>query len=380
MNKYNKHLITAIALIHSGTSYALDPAAIDFDGIEVTPALEVSGTYDDNYQAIKNGPDSWITTIAPGVEITAYGDKTLYQLKSGIKHDMYSASNAKDLTSYFVTGTGTFNFDVRNKLDIEAGLNRTESAANAYVPGTINSFKQTNIGASYVYGAPSATGNIELGVNHVIYRSDNGLNLDRERDSNAYRAAFLYKVTDKTKLVAELNGSRYDYITNKALNSTNLSYLLGAQWEATAKTTGHAKIGSETKDFDDANRKNASLTTWEVSVDWNPLTYSTVTFTSNQKIDEGSYGASYTDTTNNNLQWKHDWGRGYASQIYLSNRKDDYKGIRRDTTNSVGAGITYNIRRWADIAFDYQNSNRTSTDNAQEYNRNIFKLTFTVGL
>jgi len=379
MNKYNQYLATAIVVLYTGSSYALDPAAIDFEGVEVTPTLEVSGTYDDNYQAIKNGPDSWVTTIAPGVAITAYGDKTIYELKSGIKRDMYSASNAVDLTSYFVTGTGTFNFDVRNKLDINAGITRSESAANAFTAGTINSFKTTNVGANYTYGAPSATGNLEFGVNHLAYRSDNGINLDQERDSNAVSAAFLYKVTDKTKLVAELNGSTYDYVSNTALNSTNTSYLLGARWEATAKTTGHAKIGQETKDFS-SNIKNANLTRWEVSVDWNPLTYSTVTLTSNQKIDEGSYGASYTDTASNSIQWKHDWGRGYTSQVSFNNRKDDYQGIRRDTTNSIGAGITYSIRRWADVSLDYQRSDRTSTDNTQEYKRNIFKLTFNVGL
>jgi len=380
MNKHNQYLITALAVLYTGTSYALDPAALNFEGLDVTPTLEVSGTYDDNYLAVKNGDDSWITTIVPGVAITAYGDKSTYQLTSAIKRDMFSASNAEDLTSYFVKGTGTFDFDVRNKLDINAGISRSESAANAYTAGTINSFKSTTFGANYTYGAPSATGNIELGVNRLMYRSENGVNLDQERDSNGVSAAFLYKITDKTKLVAELNGSTFDYISNKALNSTNMSYLLGARWEATGKTTGHAKIGQETKDFDDSNRKNADLTRWEVSVDWSPLTYSTVTLTSNQKIDEGSYGASFTDTATNSIQWKHDWGRGIASQVSVANRKEDYKGIRKDTTNSIGAGITYSIRRWADVSFDYQLSDRTSTDDTQEYNRNIFKLTFNVGL
>lgn len=380
MNKYNTYLITSLALAHSGASYALDPASIDYEGIEITPVVEVSGTYDDNYRAIKDGTDSWIATIAPGVTITAYGDKTIYELKSGLKRENYTAQGTKNLTSYFAKGTGTFNFDIRNKLDLEIGYSKTKSVANALVVGTVNNFKETNFGASYVYGAPSATGNIELGVNHVIYRSGNGINLDQERDSNAFRAAFLYKVTDKTKLVAEINGSQFDYVTNTALDSTNIAYLLGAQWEATAKTTGYAKIGSETKDFDNPNQKNTDLTRWEVSVDWMPLSYSTITLTTNQQIEEGSYGASSTDTVNSGLQWKHDWGRGYASEVYLSSKTDDYKSVREDTTNAIGASITYNIRRWADIAFDYQYSDRTSTDNTQEYDRNIFKLTFNVGL
>lgn len=381
MNTYKIVTSSAITLALSQNALAFDPAAIDYDGINVTPVLEVAGTYDDNYQTLNASAaeSSWVTSITPGVQIVAFGDKTQYTIDLAVRHQIFEASNAKNLTDIYAKASADFEFDVRNKLNIEAGYTKTESYANPLTQGTQNSFIQTNIGASYVYGAPTATGNIELGFNNVIYRSDNGFNPDQERDSQAYSAAFVYRVTDKTKLTAEVNGSRYDYVTNDALNSTNMAYLVGARWEASAKTNGRFKIGNETKDFDD-NKPNANLSTWELSADWSPLSYSTFTFTTSQKIDEGSFGASYTDSRNNRLQWQHDWGRGYTSQANISNTQLDYSTGREDSTTSFGAGIKYEIRRWVDLAFDYQRTNRDSNVINEDYERNVYKLTLNIGL
>ena len=381
MSTYKALSTSALLLASAGNAQAFDPAAIDYEGLNVTPVLEVAGTYDDNYQTLapQSAEASWIMTVAPGVQIVAFGDKSQYTLDLAIDHKIYEATNADNLTSYFAKAAASYEFDVRNKLDIEAGISKTESIANAFTPGQANRFKQTNIGASYVYGAPSATGNIELGFNHVTIRSENGFNLDQERDSQAYRAAFIYKATDKTKLTAEINASTYDYVSNTALNSTNLAYLVGARWEATAKTNGRFKVGTETKDFDN-DQPNANLSTWELSADWSPLSYSTVTLTTNQKIDEGSFGASYTETTNNRIQWQHDWGRGYTSQATLSNLKSEYSTGRTDDTNTFGVGLKYELRRWANLAFDYQHSNRDSNIANEDYERNIYKLTLNIGL
>lgn len=381
MNTYKLVINSTIILAISNPVHAFDPAAIDYDGINVTPVLEVAGTYDDNYKTLTAAAaqSSWITTIAPGVQIVGFGDKSTYTLDIAVNYQVYEASNAKNLTNLYAKASANFEFDVRNRLDMEAGYSKTESVANTFTPGVENSFTQTNIGASYTYGAPSATGNIELGFNNVNLRSNNGANPDQERDSQAYSATFVYRVTDKTKLTAEIDGSRYDYVSNTALNSTNIAYLIGARWEATAKTNGRLKIGSETKDFDDS-KPNANLTTWEISADWSPLTYSTFTFTTNQKIDEGSFGASYTDSTNNILNWQHDWGRGYTSQATISSLNSDYSSGREDTTTSFGVGLKYEIRRWADIAFDYQHSNRDSNVINGNYDRNIYKLTVNIGL
>jgi hypothetical protein len=382
MTKYKKvHLAVVLATI-SSSALAIDPAALDYDGIEVTPTLEVSGTYEDNYLATSTGTSSWVTGITPSVNVTAYGRKALYQFNYALNHQIFEASGAENLTNHYINVSADYEFDVRNLLTVVAGYNKTQSAASAYTLGTLNSFSTANIGASYTYGAPSASGNIELGVNHVQMRSDNGVNLDQERDSTSASAAFIYKATDKTKLTAEVKGTQFDYIdSTSTLDSTNLAYLVGARWEATAKTEGSVKFGIENKDFNDSSLKNTDLTTWEASVDWSPLSYSVVTLTTSQKIDEGSYNSTYTDSRNTEISWAHDWGRGYSSKVNFINTEKDYATInRKDTINAYGIGLNYEAKRWMDIAFDYQSSNQNSTDATYDYDRNIFKLTLNLSL
>ena len=382
MNTYKKVHISVLLALMSSSALALDPAALDFDGLEVTPTLEVAGTYDDNYLATDAEESSWITSITPSVNVRIYGQKALYQINYALNHQIFEASGAVNLTNHYLNASADYNFDSRNNLTVQAGYNKTESSAAALTQGQLNSFSTANLGASYVYGGETATGNIELGANYVSTRSDNGVNLDQERDTASATAAFVYRATDKTRLVAEVRGSQIDYVETGSLrDSTNIAYLAGARWDATAKTTGSAKFGIETKDFTDSSVKDTDLSTWEVSVDWAPLSYSVVSLTTSQRIDEGSYNSTYTDSRNNEIRWTHDWGRGYSSNVsFLNSEKDYATANRKDTINAYGVGLKYEMRRWMDIAFDYQASNQDSTDANFDYDRNVFKLTFNVSL
>lgn len=382
MNTYKKVPLSVVLATMSSTAFAIDPAALDFDGIEVTPTIEVAGTYDDNYEATNNQKSSWITSITPAVNVAIYGRKALYNINYALNHQIYEASGSQNLTNHYLKLSADYEFDVRNALTVEAGYNKTETATSTYTAGVLNSFSTSNIGASYTYGAPSASGNVELALNHVLLRSENGANQDQERDSTTANVAFIYKVTDKTKLTAEVKGTQFDYIQSSSLlDSKNIAYLVGARWEATAKTSGSVKLGKENKDFDDSSLKDPDLTAWEASIDWSPLTYSVVTLTTSQKIDEGSYNSSYTNSRNNEIKWTHDWGRGYSTNLnYINSEKDYVSQNRLDTINAYGVGLKYEARRWMDIAFDYQSSNQDSTDATYDYDRNVFKLTLNVSL
>ena len=382
MSTQKKLYLSILLASSSHSALALDPAAIDYDGIAVTPTLEVAGTYDDNYLTLNDefAESSWITSITPTVAITAFGEKSLYEVSYTLNHQIFSDSGATNLTNHFLNANANFEFDVRNRLSIGANINKTETAANAFTIGELNAFTSKNIGANYVYGAPSATGNIELGVNRENYRSDNGENLDQERDSTSWNAGFIYKITDKTRLTTEVKQTNFDYVINDTLDSKNTSYLFGARWDATAKTTGYAKIGKTVKDFNESGKDNADLSTWEVSMDWAPRSYSVITLKTNQRIDEGNYGADYTDTVQHSADWRHDWGRGYVSNVGISLANRDYSNDREDDTNSYNVGLTYMAKRWLDINFNYRHTNQNSTDIDYDYERNVFKLSVDVSL
>lgn len=376
----NKIYLSAFFACISSNAMALDPAALDFEGAEITPTLGLAGTYDSNYSTSNVSQSSWITSITPAVSVIFFGDKSEYELEYVLNHQIYEAKEAQSLTNQYFQASANFDIDIQNQLAINSGITKTENAANTFTLGTLNAFTETSIGAGYTYGAPNATGNIELGLNRITYRSDNSANGLYEYDSNQLNAAFIYKVTDKTKLTAEIEAADFDYVINDGLDGQNIAYLLGARWESTAKTTGYAKIGTQTKNFDQAGKDSRDITNWELSVDWAPKTYSVVTLKTNQKIVEGTYAADYTDYINNSISWKHDWGRGYTSKLNFNNFEKDYSSGRLDSTYAYGLGIKYEAKRWMDISLDYQHSNQDSTDLNYDYDRDIIQLTVDLSL
>lgn len=380
MFTHNKLPAAILLACTSSTAYALDPAAMDFDGIQVTPTLEVAGTHDSNYEATPTAESAWITSITPSVTITAFGRKSQYDLNYTLNHKAFNKSGAKNLTSHYLSATAALEFDVRNQLGLSASIANTEESANAFTPGELNAFKTSTIGANYVYGAESATGNIELGFQKASKRSANDFNKDQENDVNTTSAGFIYKATAKTKLTAEMISRDFDYISNTALNSRNTSYLLGARWEATAQTTGFARFGKQTKDYDTAGIKSANGNRWSLSVDWAPKSYSVVNIAANQLIDEGTYGANFTKTTNQSIAWNHDWGRGYTSTLSYTNSFKDYDATREDKVNAYGIGLTYMAKRWMDIAINYSKTNQDSNDNNFDYDRDLVTISVNLSL
>lgn len=382
MNTYKTVSLSALLAVSSSPALALDPASIDYEGLEVTPTLEVAGTYDDNYSTLNKdiAQSSWIASITPSIKISAFGDKSLYEIDYTFNHQRFTDPDAQNLNSHFFDASAFYEFDVRNRLNIGANISKTETAANAFTLGALNAFTSKNISANYIFGAPSATGNIEFGINRENFRSDNNENLGLERDSTSWNAEFSYKATEKTRLTAEIRQTKYDYVISEILNAKDTSYLLGARWEASSMTTGYAKLGKRVKDFDQSDIDNTHLSTWEVSVDWEPKTYSIVTFTTNQRIDEGLFGANYIDTIEHAVDWRHDWGRGYESNFGASYSGKDYENGREDDTRSYNVGLTYMAKRWMDINFNYRHTNQNSNDLDYDYARNIFKLSVDVSL
>ncbi|BBP44482.1 outer membrane beta-barrel protein [Thiosulfativibrio zosterae] len=382
MNSYKKVNLAVILAMSSTTAFALEPAPISYSIADVVPTLEVSESYDDNYLLTNAETASWVTSVTPSVGVTIYGEKTTYQIDYALNYQAFDAKNADNLVNHYLSASTELEFDVRNKLAIQTGYNKTQSSAAALTPGVLNSFNTFNAGGNYTYGTDTSTGNVEIGANHVQKRSDNGANLDQENDSTVISTAFIYRVTDKSRLLAEIKATDFKYISNTNLNSKNIAYLVGARWEATAKTTGNFKIGIETKDFSDSSRKDTDLTSWEGNIEWSPLTYSTVTLTTSQKIEEGSYTSNYTNSRNSIVNWAHDWGSGYTSNLNYTNTDKEYASTiaRKDTIDAYGVGVKYAFRRWMDIGFDYQASNQRSTDATYDYNRNLYKLSVNISL
>lgn len=379
MKVQNKIKFSAFLVAVSGSALALDPTAIDVKGMYFVPMVELAEAFDDNLRASDVAVEGWVTSVKPSFMLGFEGKKGLYELNYSLERQINHVSGISDLTNQLANATAKLDFDMRNKLDLSAGYSKSENIDNYNVASGSSKLNTLNFGGLYVYGAESASGNVELGFDRIQLRSEDDLNLGLEYDSSALKAAFIYRVSPRTRLLAEIKGSQYDYISNN-LDSTNVAMLVGARWEATAKTTGSVKFGRETKSFDTTGFKDATLSNWEVSVNWSPLTYSVITLNTKQKIDEGSFGFNSVNSRVNGISWQHAWASGISSQLALTNSSREYSSVRTDVLNSASVGLKYEVRRWMDVGLIYQYSNQDSPVATQEFTRNKMLLSVALSL
>lgn len=386
MNKKLHISLLAIAVSSVSSSVlAIEPMSIKLaDGLEFTPTLRVSESYDDNFRAVENNEESsWITTIAPTFTLGAEGRKSAYKLSYSAVSDTFHSSHKDNNTDHHFTADAAMEFNARNRLKLNAGYHDVEDTATLDQDVENDMYNTKNVGGVYSFGAQSARAQIDLGANYeeLRYTNSDRINADQEYDATALQGTFYYRIAPKTKLLLEGRHTDYDYVSETDLNSKNLALLAGVTWEATAKTTGTAKLGREKKKFDRSVYDDESTGMWEVGVTWAPRTYSRFTLNTRQGYDEATDNASTIKTQTSTLAWDHDWLERLGSNISYTRTDAEYQDIQReDSLDAVGLGLTYEMRRWLDISIGYTYADNDSDAPDESYTRNIYFITFNASL
>ena len=83
-------------------------------------------------------------------------------------------------------------------------------------------------------------------------------------------------------------------------------------------------------------------------------------------------------SNNYGLTWNHAWSSRLRTQALAGYRHDDFlesSPSRVDKTATFGAKVSYDFRRWLLLGAEYTHTDRNSTQNLDEYKRNLFLLT-----
>ncbi|PSJ40064.1 hypothetical protein C7I36_12405 [Zobellella taiwanensis] len=389
MHKKNKlFTLSAVAtgILFAGQAAAIEPQAVDLGGVGFIPTVKLSETYDDNiWEASGLAGDeeqsSWVTSIEPSFTLAARDRLNTYQFNYRFNNTTYHSSHDDDKTDHFVSANSHMEFNARNRLDLNAGHNRqqdTRDSTNRQNDEVGNKYHTTNLGGLYGFGAEAARMQLELGANHEWRRYTNNrdsgsLTREKDRDTLSLVTTAYYRIGPKTRLLAEIQRNDYDYQTAN-LDSTSWRYLLGATWQATAKTSGTVKVGFEDKDFNDATKNDPNNSTWEAGITWEPLTYSRVKLNTSSRAEEGSATEDYIDTDSYGIGWEHDWTPRITSNLGYSLTEKAYKGGgregRKDDLDVYNIGVNYKMRRWLDLGVGYTHKDNSSNSATDSYDRN----------
>lgn len=369
----------AIATMLSAPVFAVEPQPIEAGRFNIIPTLGVEYSHTDNMYLDDSGErSSNLLEVIPRVEAYTQNEGGSNVIFRGQVFDgNYSISDVDDYTDWRFDVIGDIILNSRNSLVLSAyaydGHNRrgTGFSQGGVLFAQPETWSDRSVGGSYQFGMDNSP-NLLLTLNRYSREYD-ALNIlsqfgDVDRDNVAVR--FTWPVSPRTGVFVEYQDNSSDYQTDPlpaaGLVDTrdfdeNFIYV-GVSWEATALTSGSVKLGNGKQDMKDTDRVDPSGFSFDISIDWEPMTYSAVNFNAFRRFTETFAFGDSLQTTQFAVTWNHDWSDRISSLFEYSITDDEYKGIsRNDDIDSISIGVNYALQRWMDVNLSIVNAERDSS-------------------
>ena len=247
-----------------------------------------------------------------------------------------------------------------------------------------NEYRQTGFNGLISYGAPGAQGRVELdgGYSEKRYTSNRFTTAAFDLDISKAGATFFWRVAPKTELLISGGMIRSDYTApTSTLDNTVYNLSAGVKWEATAQTQGTFRIGYSVKDMWLPGLQDTKGTTWDGAVRWSPLSYSHVDMSTGRSFNDPLAGGNAIINSYYNASWTHDWTDRITSKVSGGLISDNFNGTnRRDTTKSLGLGLSYAMQRWLSFGADYTHTVRDSNTATFSYRKNLLMFSARVAM
>jgi hypothetical protein len=313
-------------------------------------------------------------------DVKARGDT--YALTYSGNYGHYLSSSANDFNEHALIATSSNRFTARSDLEAAAFYLVKQDpggSVDRLFTGTPDRWHGAGAIGTFGYGAPSAQGRLELDLGVTDKRYQNNLETTEAFDVSSWNVGsrFFYRIAPKTRLLAEIRYTEYDYrLSSSPLDNSEQRYLLGATWDLTAATSGTVKLGYVTKRFKQEGLDDYAGPTAEAAVRWLPRTYSVVDVFAQYAPSDSTGTGIFTVDTSVGAKWEHQWKSYFLTRALGSYVKSDFQGVSRtDHISRVSIGAYFDIRTWLRLGAELSHENRNSTDGTFDFSRNVVLLT-----
>lgn len=369
----------------AATSAPIPPGGIPLGPMVVYPAIDLSVSHNDNiFSSNLNKSGSTVVGTYPSLRAEAQLGPHRFSAMLRMEDVRFLDSPADNFTSYSLSGNADLVISGRAGLKVRAEYRQgidprgsTDRAASA----TPDQYLNQGIEGIFRYGAAGAQGRLEFDAASYSRRYENNraATASSDRDTRQLGGTFLWRVAPKTELLGQVQYRSVDYALDTSTQSSiEMRYLIGAKWDATAKTTGIFKYGLIEKKFSESGRTDFSGSTWDGVVRWSPLTYSIFDFTTSKSTNESTGTGDFLLTQVHGVNWNHAWNSRFSTVVIANWRKDDFLGTgggRVDKTTTLGLNATYQWQRWLRFGGSYTYADRISNPGTFDYTRHLWMLT-----
>jgi polysaccharide biosynthesis protein VpsM len=369
---------------------------VDLSPSHVTGFLELLGTYTDNFfyqRSASSQQDATGFVVHPEIKV-ATDTRHL-----GLSADFWASYGAFDVPGSaddYIDGGASVGLiarsTVRTRFNLKGGLQyghdpfgfeRTEGSA--FHTTDIDKWRQYSVGGHYMFGAPGAVLNAEVGASgrRKEYTTNEASTSFLDSKTRVFDYALFYRMSPKTSALVDF--SRVDVQfdeSNTAGADTREGVLykarVGARWLATAKTSGDIRVGYRYRLFDNTPRILEGVD-WEAGVSWSPVALTQFRLQTGRS-EQDSYlrdNTSTLDIESVGLGWDQQWTARFKSKLFGEYAHADFfGGSRTDRLYKYGLGGHYLVWHNVWLVGNAGFTNRESTDRERPFDR----FTATLGL
>lgn len=406
-HKTTHRLSLLSVLVLSGVAHAnpgFAPAAFPLDnGINITPTISVALQDDDNitFQS-ENEISSLVTIINPALLAVLDDGVNVYNFSYSGVSGTYADSSDDNYFDNDLMFTADLGLSAYTSLNVAAGYTggheprgTGNSEGNADAINEPTEFSNVYLSGDYSYGLEESNGRIELSgmINDKAYDEalsvTNGVTTDltdgKDFTSTKVGAAFYFQSGAGGELFVEGSNAfiRYED-SGSSRDSDDLRLLFGIKWEATAMTTGSFKLGYQSKEFDVAGRDDFSGLAWEGNIQYQPFTYSTLTFTTSAAAKDPNVVGDYIEEQIYSINWAYGINDVLDANLVYNFNSEDYVGDsaagREDETTVFGVNLNYTFRPNVLVTGKFNNMDRSSTADGIAFTQNVVGINVTIGM
>lgn len=363
-------------------------------GLQVVPTTGLGLGYDDNItMAGRDEISSWFYLIAPAIRVEMPANHSLLAFSAGADIVRYQDSSRDDREPWWARGDAIWDVSTRQKLALFAdygegvdlrGESRRRGDAGL-IPLDPDEWKRFGYGGVWDYGATGARGGLRFraGTYNLEYTNNRegplpGLLGTRLLDRDWWYAGgtFSWRVAPKTALLLDYLHSDVSYDESPDSDSQIDTWMLGATWDATARTSGTIKFGIEKRDFTDPAKQDYDGAAWQASVRWRPRTYSAFTLTATRNTRESDGNADFLLREDIVLSWVHDWVSRFGTTVDIGFGEDEFRptGPSEDLFY-WGVGARYAYSSHLRFGVSVTSYDRDSGAAQFDFDRRVFLLT-----